>query len=103
MLRDARVDYVARDFFRQKLTVPEINSLLKEIGSTAFDVLSTRSIPYRELQLANRTVTEDDLIALMADHPGLLKRPIIISGDTVQVGFNRSALDALIADGSGGK
>lgn len=90
-------EIVRRDIFKAKLSAAEITSLLGEIGKTPFEVLSTRSIPYRELGLANRDVGADELIALMSEYPGLLRRPIIIAGDTKQVGFKWSAVEALVA------
>lgn len=96
-LLDANVEFDRRDIFRQKLTPAEIRELLEKLKLSAFDVLSTRSIPYRELGLANCAVTEIELIELMSEHPGLLKRPIIIAGDNHRIGFNKTAIDELIA------
>jgi regulatory protein spx len=58
-------------------------------------VLSRRSIPYRELGLGDREVSDAALITLMSEHPGLLRRPIIVAPDDIQVGFNRSTLESL--------
>ncbi len=96
-LKDANVQFDRRDIFKEKLSAAEISDVLTRIGSSAFDVLSTRSTPYRELDLANRTVSETELIELMSEHPGLLKRPIIIAGEKHLVGFNKNAVDELIA------
>ena len=97
VLEEAGVAFERRDIFKDRLSPSEIRALLAEIGKSAFDVLSTRSIPYRELELADKPVDEGTLISLMAEHPGLLKRPIIVAGDTVQIGFSRPALQALVA------
>ena len=96
ILKNSAFPYDRRDFFKDKLTVEEIAALLAEIRQSPFDVLSRRSIPYRNLDLANRSVTEAELIAYMAEFPGLLKRPIVIKGNTVLIGFNRAALEALV-------
>jgi Spx/MgsR family transcriptional regulator len=96
MIRDAEPAFERRDIFKQKLSPQELRDLLAEIGKSPGDVLSTRSIPYRELGLVANPVSDDELIDLMAIHPGLLKRPIIIVDQTVQVGFNRTALAALL-------
>lgn len=95
VLNAAGVDYDRRDIFKDRLTVAEVNTLLEEIGKLPNEVLSRRSIPYRELGLAERDVTDDELVALMSEHPGLLRRPIVIAPGEVQVGFSRSALESL--------
>lgn len=96
-LAEAGLDIDRRDIFKQKLTSDEIRQVLSDIGRTAHEVLSTRSIPYRDLGLAERDVSEAELIDLMAQHPGLLKRPIIIGGGTSVVGYNKDAIADLVA------
>jgi Spx/MgsR family transcriptional regulator len=95
VLKAAGVDYDRRDIFKDRLSVDEVNELLQEIGKRPGEVLSRRSIPYRELGLASRDVPDDELTAMMSEHPGLLRRPIVVAPGDVQVGFNRTALDAL--------
>ena len=95
VLKDAGVDYERRDIFRDRLSIAEVNDLLQEIGKRPDEVLSRRSIPFRELGLANREVPDDELTAMMSEHPGLLRRPIVVAPGDVQLGFNRTALKAL--------
>jgi arsenate reductase-like glutaredoxin family protein len=54
-------------------------------------------VPYRELELANRSVADDELVQLMSLHPALLRRPIVIAGDQSLIGYSQHALDDLIA------
>lgn len=103
MLEERGVSLDSRDIFKSRLSVDEIRSLLTRIDRSATDVLSRRSIPYRELGLADRPVSDDELITLMAEYPALLRRPIIIGGGTSQVGFSRTALAELIESIQQGK
>jgi Spx/MgsR family transcriptional regulator len=97
VLAESGIDYERRDFFKERLTADEIRGLLAKIGKGPLDVLSRRSIPYRELDLANRNVTDDELIDLMAKHPALLRRPIVIAGDHSLVGFSQRGLNELLS------
>jgi arsenate reductase (glutaredoxin) len=45
------------------------------------EVLRTKEPVYKELGLDTRDVGDDELIALMAEHPQLLQRPIVERGD----------------------
>jgi arsenate reductase-like glutaredoxin family protein len=45
-LNQSGVDYEVRDFFRSRLTVAELKSILVTAGLSARDVLSTRSCVY---------------------------------------------------------
>ena len=95
VLKSAGVDYQRRDIFKERLSVDELNKLFRDNGKRPTEWLSRRSIPFRTLELANRDLSDEELIELMSEHPALLKRPIIIAPDSVQVGFNRGALEAL--------
>ena len=98
LLREKGVDAKRRDYFKERFTKPELIAVLDRAGVTPFDVLSTRSNPYRELGLSGRTLTENELLDLMVTHPQLLKRPLIIKNGHSTVGFNRSAIEALIEE-----
>lgn len=50
--------------------------------------MGTRSRKYRELKDEVKTMGPERLIATLAAEPGLLRRPIVKSGDVVLVGFN---------------
>ena len=95
VLKDAGVEYDRRDIFKDRMTVAELEGLFVEIGKSPTEVLSRRSIPYRQLGLAERSPSDRELIELMSAHPGLVRRPIVIAPGTVQIGFNRTALESL--------
>jgi arsenate reductase len=63
------------------LTEAEIRDLLGKAGASPRDVLRTREPAYAELGLGEREVSDDELIALMAQHPQLVQRPIVVRGD----------------------
>jgi arsenate reductase (glutaredoxin) len=74
-----------------------LQALFDEIGLSPGDVLSKRSRAYKELGLAERTVTDRELIELMAQYPTLLRRPLVIGDDgEVVVGFNKDELGRLV-------
>lgn len=63
------------------LTEAEIRDLLAKAGASPRDVLRRREPAYAELGLGERDVSDDELIALMAEHPQLMQRPIVVRGD----------------------
>ena len=58
----------------------------------ASDFLSRRAKKYKQLGLEHRAPSNDELIQLMVQEPTLIRRPLVISGDTLIVGFDRDAL-----------
>lgn len=58
-------------------------------------LLSTRTAQYKALGLDRREVSEAELVALMAKEPRLLRRPLLVAGGSVIVGYDREAYGRL--------
>jgi len=100
LLEELGVDADRRDYFKQRFTREELVALLDRIGKRPADALSTRSTPYRTLDLASKSPTDDELIDLMIEHPQLLRRPLIVRDGASTVGFNRDAIASLVKGAS---
>lgn len=85
-LNEAGIDFEKREFFKEKFTRDELLGLMHDTGLTLDDIVSQRSNPYRELDLANRDVSDDALIDLMLEEPRLIRRPIVVGTSRVLVG-----------------
>jgi arsenate reductase-like glutaredoxin family protein len=59
-------------------------------------VLSQRSRIYKERNLGEADLTDDEMLDLMVEEPTLLRRPLVLGGDTVIVGHNEPALREMI-------
>ena len=96
VLRESGIDYERREYFKDRFTKEELRDLLTSHGLTIEDVISTRSTPYKQHDLANRELSDDEILDLMIEDPRLLRRPIITSGDMVVIGHNAVKLQELI-------
>jgi Spx/MgsR family transcriptional regulator len=68
------------------LTEPEIDAL---IGSRDYkQFLNTRNELYRERKMKDKPPSRAEAIRLMAKHPNLIKRPILVNGAKIAVGFD---------------
>lgn len=72
----------AVNYFDQPLSASELKSLLKRAGLKPSEAIRTNENSYREL-IAGKGLSDDALIALMAAHPELIQRPIVVRGDKV--------------------
>jgi Spx/MgsR family transcriptional regulator len=97
LLAEHDVEFDRLDYFREPFTVDELRGLLDEIGVKPSEILSTRSKAYRDLGLADRDVSEEELLALMPDNPTLLRRPIVVKDGQSVIGFNQEKIEALIS------
>jgi len=85
LLKERGVEFRYREYRKDPLTQAEIRAVLKKLRLKARQVLRTRDRAFRELGL-DGDEPEAKLIALMAEHPTLLERPIGIRGGRAVVG-----------------
>ena len=76
-LQDAGVGVTVRDYQAQPPTVGELRAALDRLGMAPRDLLRRRNTPYDDLGLGDPALTDDALIAAMADHPALIERPVV--------------------------
>lgn len=81
LLRERGIDYDAVDYHVFGLTEEEVRELVRKAGVPARELFRTREPVYAELGLGEREVADDEAIALMAQHPQLLQRPVVVRGD----------------------
>ena len=60
--------------------------LLRKLNISARQLLRTGEEDYKTLNLADSSLSEDQLIKAMATHPKLIERPILVAGDKAVIG-----------------
>ena len=81
LLTSRGVDFERVNYHVDTLPEEKIRELLAKAGLAPADALRAKEPVYASLALAERDVPDDELIALMAQHPELLQRPIVERGD----------------------
>jgi arsenate reductase len=75
--------------FRYLETPPDaaqLRDLLGKLGIGARGLLRTGEDEYKTLNLADASLSDEQLITAMAGHPKLIERPILIAGDKAVIG-----------------
>ena len=80
-LKDGGVEVETVDLFKTPLNAAGLKKLLKQLGLRPRDVLRTKEPIYAELGLGSGNHSDAQVIALMAAHPDLIQRPILVRGD----------------------
>ncbi len=63
-----------------------IATLLNKLGIPARQLLRRGEQEYKDLNLADTSVSEQQLIDAMANHPKLIERPIVVNGQRAVLG-----------------
>ncbi len=86
ILREAGADYEKINYYVEPLSQAKLTELLKKMGIPARELLRTSESVYKELGLAKKELSDKELIALMAEHPDLIQRPIVERGAKAVLG-----------------
>lgn len=60
------------------------------------DIISTRGLAFKALNVDLKKLTTDELIELIQDHPQILRRPIIVDDTHLQIGYNEDDIGQFI-------
>ena len=80
LLKDSGKPFTSINYYEQPFTKEQLKGLLKKAGLSPKDVLRTKEDIYKELGLAKKPLSDDELIDLMVKHPDLIQRPIVEKG-----------------------
>ncbi|WP_288528953.1 transcriptional regulator Spx [uncultured Secundilactobacillus sp.] len=82
------IDFAEQNIFVKAPSVKQIKLILQLTENGTEDIISTRSKEYQQLDLDWDNLSVGQLITLITEHPGLLRRPIMFDDRRLQVGFN---------------
>jgi arsenate reductase len=95
-LCDSGVDFSKVNYYIEPLGEKKLRELIKKMGIEPGDLLRKSESIYRELQLGKKDFSDDEIIALMAQHPDLIQRPIVERGERAILGRPTENVKALL-------
>ena len=92
------LDFTARHIKECNPTAEELDGWQKKSGLELKKFFNTSGMLYRELGLKDKlpAMTREEQLALLSSDGMLVKRPILIDGDTVLVGFREKEWEKLL-------
>ncbi|MBA4142081.1 MAG: arsenate reductase family protein [Nitrosospira sp.] len=85
LLKDRGAEFDAINYYEVPLTADGLRELIEKLGVPVSDVLRMDEPVARDLKLAKRLaerqLTDDELIRIMVENPDLIQRPIVVRGD----------------------
>ena len=100
-LDDHGLEYQDRHIVEDNPTADEIRDWKERSGLPLRRFFNTSGMLYREMELAKKlpSLSEDEMLALLESNGMLVKRPIVVAGDSVLVGFREEQWSAALLDG----
>ena len=92
--------YEVRDIKTENPTEAEITVLYKKSGLPLKKFFNTSGLLYKSMQLKDKLadMTEEEQIKLLSTDGLLVKRPILVTENTVLVGFKEKDYEILLKD-----
>src|ERR1700677_4980927 len=82
-----------RDLGKERLSSPELEKLIGDRDHTEF--LNTRNELYRRKNMKENPPSRAEAIQMMSEEPNLIRRPVIVAGGRVVLGFDKDGIDRL--------
>ncbi|MBQ1264012.1 MAG: arsenate reductase family protein [Oscillospiraceae bacterium] len=91
-LDENSVGYELRDIKAQKPTAEELRAWYTKSGLPLKKFFNTSGLLYKSMALKDKlpSMSEDEMLALLATDGMLVKRPLVIADDAVLVGFREA-------------
>ncbi len=89
VLDDNNIKYIDRHIVTDTPSYEELKNIIESSGLPVSKFFNTSGLLYRSMNLKEelKNSSDDEKIRLLASNGMLIKRPILISKDTVLVGF----------------
>ena len=91
-LDEHNIEYTERHIVENNPSYDELAEWYKKSGLSLKKFFNTSGILYREMKLKDKlsTMSEEEQLKLLATNGMLVKRPVVVKGDIVLVGFKEA-------------
>lgn len=89
-LEKRNVELESRDLGKDRLSVAELDALIGERDYRKF--LNTRNELYRSRKMGQNPPSREEALRLMAGEPNLIRRPVVVRGSQIVLGYDEEAL-----------
>ena len=95
---DHKIEYVEKSIFSASLNEKDIYEILEKSENGTEDIISTKSKIMKEGNYDLEKMSMVQLVRFILDNPTILKRPIIVDDNKIQIGYNSEEIRAFIPE-----
>ena len=86
LLRERGIEPVVVEYLQNPPDRSHLRAILKRLGMAPRDLMRHGEEAYRATGLGDASLTEEELLSAMIEHPVLIERPIVVAGDKAAIG-----------------
>ena len=94
--KDQKIPFVEKNIFAATLNEDELKEILVKSENGTEDIISTRSKVVKDSGVKIEDLTIKELIEFIRENPSILKRPIMVDDNKIQVGYNPEDITVFI-------
>jgi arsenate reductase (glutaredoxin) len=94
-LQEKTQDFEIVYYLKDGISVETLEALFQMMGVSAREMIRTQEAYYKA-ELKTKTLTEEEYLAAISNHPKLLKRPLVVVGDRAVWADPPEKLDAIL-------
>ena len=97
ILTDHDIEPEIVDYLDEPPSPEELKRIIDLLGVSARDLLRTTEPVYKDADLDDDSLSDDEIIEAICEYPALLQRPIVIAGERAVIGRPPSRVLELLA------
>ena len=93
---EQQIPYEEHNIFSASLSETELKEILYTSENGTDDIISTRSKVIKEKNIDINDLTMSEVVQFIKENPSVLKRPIMVDTNRIQVGYNSEEIMTFI-------
>ena len=93
---EQKIPYEEKNIFAQDLNENELKDILVKTENGANEIISKRSKVIKDQKIDVDNMTISEMIKFIRENPSVLKRPIMVDENRIQVGYNKDEITTFI-------
>ena len=85
-----------RDYFKEPFSGEELRDLAADVGLS--QIFARRSPSLKQMGLADKELSDSEMLELMLKEPRLVRRPLVRIGNRLLIGANLKAVEAALEE-----
>lgn len=95
VLKESGKDFKVREYIKEPVSEEELSEVLEKLGMAPIELVRTEEKIWKE-NYKGKDLSDEELIRVMAEHPKLIQRPIVVKDNSAVVGRPASNIKELI-------
>lgn len=95
-LDERNVSYSFKDVKKDPLSDEEVLDIVRKLSVET--VLNKKGTKWRSLNIKDQQLSDQELFDLLVEHQTMIKRPVLVKGDAVMVGFDTDAFESFLEE-----